>query len=131
NQVNGGRYTGNGGGGSNMPRPEIQLADGYINPTNNLPYPNLIDFSSGNADGSFDVSDILNFNNAAGGAAANAGIFNADTSVPGFPGSGSSNTGLDNSVHEITTYFLFPAAAAYLFGLTVVDGWMCSSDPYP
>ena len=40
NQANGARI--NGGGDSNrMPWPEVQLADGMINPTNGLPYPNL------------------------------------------------------------------------------------------
>src|SRR5439155_7518352 len=130
NQGNGGRHTGN-----NMPGPEIELADGYINPANNQPYPNLV-LTGGNPppnpDGSFDITDVLNFNHsqAVGGPAANGGIFNADTQVPGLPGAGTSNFGLDNSVNEITTY-LNLKAGAYLFGLNVDDGWTCSSAPNP
>src|SRR3989442_2940518 len=57
-QGDGGRTTGN-----NMPGPEIELNDGYINPTNNLPFANLINTSTANPDGSYDVADVLNFNN--------------------------------------------------------------------
>src|SRR5207302_1754515 len=79
NQGNGGRYSGNGGSGNNMPRPEIELADGYINPTNNLPFANLLDPTFANLDGSYDVPDVLNFNHSTGtGQFANGGIFNGD-----------------------------------------------------
>ena len=127
NQGNGGRHTGN-----NMPGPEIELNDGYINPTNNLPFANLIGTTGQNPDGSYDVSDVLNFNNAAsaGGPAANAGIFNLDTQVPGLPGTGTSNFGLDNSVHEFITY-LDLKAGVHIFGLNVDDGWICTSAPNP
>ncbi len=131
NQGNGGRYTGQNGGGSNMPRPEIQLADGYINPADNLPYPNLA-APGPNADGTYDIPDVLNWNSAqsAGGPPANAGIFNGDVSVPGLPGTGTSNFGLDNTVHEITTY-LSLKAGAHVFGLNVDDGWLAISAPNP
>ncbi len=124
NQGNGGRQTGN-----NMPGPEIELASGYIDPTSNNPYPNLA-APGPNPDGSYDISDVLNFSNAqsAGGPANNAGIFNADTQVPGLPGTGSSNFGLDNSVDEFTTY-LDLKAGAYIFGLNVDDGWTVISAP--
>jgi hypothetical protein len=131
NQGNGGRYTGQSGGAANMPRPEIQLADGYIDPATNQPYPNLAE-PGPNSDGTFDVPEVINFNHAqsAGGPAANAGIFNGDTPSPGLPGTGTSNFGLDNSVHEITTYLTLKAGA-HVFGLNVDDGWLCSSSPNP
>jgi hypothetical protein len=129
NQGNGGRHTGN-----NMPGAEIELIGGYINPTNNQPYPNLMltglyaQTFPPNPDGSWDVPEVLNFNNAGGGAAANSGIFNSDTQLPGHPGAGTSNSGLDNSVNEFTTY-LELKAGAYIFGLNVDDGWTCTSAP--
>jgi hypothetical protein len=131
NQGNGGRYTGQSGGGANMPRPEIQLADGYLQLSDGKPYPNLAT-AGPNADGSFDITEVLNFNSAqsAGGPAANAGIFNSDTQVPGLPGSGTSNFGLDNTVHEFTTY-LELKAGAHVFGINVDDGWLCASAPNP
>lgn len=131
NQGNGGRYTGQSGGGNNMPRPEIQLADGYINPADNKPYPNLAT-PGPNPDGTYEVPEVLNWNSAqsAGGPPANAGIFNSDTAVPGLSGTGTSNFGLDNTVHEITTY-LSLKAGAHLFGLNVDDGWAAYSSPNP
>src|SRR5439155_5028456 len=107
------------------------LADGYINPTNNLPFANLLDPSTANADASYDVGDVLNFNHStATGLRANGGIFNLDTEVPGMPGTGTSNLGLDNTVHEFITY-LDLKAGAHIFGLNVDDGWMCISAPNP
>src|SRR5947207_10349951 len=47
-----------------------------------------------------------------------------------MPGTGTSNLGLDNTVHEFTTY-LNLKAGDYLFGLNVDDGWMCISAPNP
>jgi hypothetical protein len=131
NQGNGGRYTGNGGGGANMPRPEIELNDGYINLATGLPFANLA-AAGPNPDRTFDIAEVLNFNNAqsTGGPAVNAGIFNADAQVPGLPGTGTSNFGLDNTVHEITTY-LELKAGAHIFGLNVDDGWLCISAPNP
>ncbi len=132
NQGNGGRYTGQSGGAANMPRPEIQFANGYINRTNNTPYPNLA-VAGPEADGGYELGDVLNWNSGAGGAAANAGIFNADIAVPGVPGGGSSGStaiGLDNTVHEITTY-LDLKAGAHILGVNVDDGWFCLSAPNP
>ncbi len=131
NQGNGGRYTGQSGGGANMPRPEIQIADGYLQLSDGQPYPNLATRGP-NADGSFDVAEVLNFNHsqATGGPAANAGIFNGDTQLPGIPGTGTSNFGLDNTVHEFTTW-LDLKAGAHIFGINVDDGWLCSSAPNP
>lgn len=120
NQGNGGRYTGQSGGAANMPRPEIQLAGGYLQ-LDGQPHANLAT-PGPNADGSFDVLEVLNFNHsqAAGGPAANAGIFNGDTQSPGLPGTGTSNFGLDNTVHEFTTY-LELKAGAHIFGINVDD----------
>lgn len=127
NQGNGGRDTGN-----NMPGPEIQLAEGYIDPLTDLPYPNLLDFTAADANKVFTVPGVLNANHntgaGSGGVAANSGIFNGDVQVSGLPGAGSSNQGLDNSVHEYSTY-LDLKAGAYLFGLNVDDGWTAISAP--
>jgi hypothetical protein len=127
NQGNGGRNT-----GGNMPGPEMQLAGGYVDPTSGVPYPNLLDMSAANPDQTFTVPEVLNFNHnttaGSGGVPANAGIFNADTGVPGLPGTGSSNQGLDNSVHEFITYMDLKAGV-HIFGVNVDDGWMCSSAP--
>lgn len=127
NQGNGGRNT-----GGNMPGPEMQLAGGYIDPATSLPYPNLLDLSLASTDQTFTVPEVLNFNHntaaGSGGVPSNAGIFNADTGVPGLPGTGSSNQGLDNSVHEFITYIDLKAGA-HIFGVNVDDGWMASSAP--
>lgn len=127
NQGNGNRNTGN-----NMPGPEMQLADGFVDPGTGLPYPNLLDKTAANPDGTFSVAEVLNFNHntaaGSGGAPSNAGIFNGDTATPGLPGTGSSNQGLDNSVHEFITYIDLKAGA-HIFGVNVDDGWMASSSP--
>jgi hypothetical protein len=136
NQGNGGRYSGNSGGGNNMPRPEIQIADGYINRTNNQPYPNLA-LPGNNADGTHDIPDILNWNSGAGGAPANSGIFNGgawpDAAVPGLPGTGTSGStaiGLDNTTMEIITY-LELKAGAHLLAVNCDDGFVltCAANP--
>ena len=115
-----------------MPGPEMQLAGGYIDPATSLPYPNLLDMSLANPDQTFGVPEVLNFNHntaaGSGGVPSNAGIFNSDTGVPGLPGTGSSNQGLDNSVHEFITYIDLKAGA-HIFGVNVDDGWMASSAP--
>jgi len=137
NQGNGGRFTGNGGGGNNMPRPEIQLAEGYINRTNGTPFSNRALPGSG-ADGSYDIPGVINFNsaNVSGvSAAANSGIFNgganpADEMVPGLPGTGTSNLGMDNFVQEIVTY-LSLKKGAHLLAVNCDDGFVLSSSPNP
>lgn len=131
NQGNGGRYTGQGGGGNNMPRPEIQLSNGYINRTNGLPYPNMV-APGPNPDGTYDIPDVINFGHAqsTGGPASNVGIFNGDKQIPGVPGSGTSNYGLDNLACEFITY-LELKAGAHILGANVDDGWVCISAPNP
>jgi hypothetical protein len=130
NQGNGTRI--NGGGDANrMPWPEVQLANGNINPTNGLPYPNLTATTGANPDGSFDISAVLNFNLAVSGtppvaAPANSGIFNVDVGIPGLPGTGTSNAGVDNYVAECVTY-LDLKAGAYVFGGNSDDGFVVNS----
>lgn len=127
NQGNGGRNT-----GGNMPGPEMQLAGGYLDPATSLPYPNLLDLSAASTEGTFSVPEVLNFNHntaaGSGGVPSNAGIFNADTGLPGLPGTGTSNQGLDNTVHEFITYIDLKAGA-HIFGVNVDDGWMVTSAP--
>jgi hypothetical protein len=146
NQANGGRYVGNGGDGNRMPRMEIHLNSGYINAANNQPYPNLI-LRGPNADGSYDIPDVLNFNFprlSDPSTAPNTGIFQGatDTVFPGMPGAGTSPAapaapggdqqavGTENSVHEFTTY-LEMKAGAYLFGVNSDDGFVAWSSPNP
>lgn len=131
NQGNGGRYTGQNGNGNYMPRPEIQLSDGYISRSTGLPYPNRA-ARGPNPDGTFDVPEVLNFGHAqsTGGPASNVGIFNGDTQVPGIPGSGTSNYGLDNVACEFITY-LDMKAGVHILGVNVDDGWVCYSAPNP
>lgn len=128
NQGNGGRYTGNGGGGNNMPRPEIQLGNGYINPSNNQPYPNRA--ANGGVLTGAEVFDVFNFNWLATGT-ANIGIFNGDTNPGlGLPGTGTSNAGLDNYVMEVFTY-LDLKKGVHIFGFNVDDGYTVTSSPNP
>ncbi len=137
NQGNGGRFTGNGGGGNNMPRPEIQLAQGYINRTNGTPFSNR-SLPGSNPDGSYEVPGVINWNsaNVSGvSAAANSGIFAgganpADEMVPGLPGTGTSNLGMDNFVQEIVTH-LSLKKGAHLLAVNCDDGFVLSSAPNP
>jgi hypothetical protein len=125
NQGNGGRYTGNGGNGNSMPRPEIQISEGYIDRASDEPFPNLAQPGT-EADGT-SLLDILNYN---GGAGGNSGVYNADAAVPGLPGTGSSQSGLDNFVQEIHTY-LELSAGAHVFAVNLDDGFIMSSSPNP
>jgi hypothetical protein len=145
NQGNGGRlFTGD---QNRMPRPEIQLANGDINPTNGLPYPNLAQ-AGPNPDGTFDVLDVLNFNsNPSGG---NSGVFRVnkpaplavapyntyqDAEMPGLPGLGTSITGtiqgIENYVAEFVTY-LDLKAGTYVMAVNSDDGFVAISglDPH-
>jgi hypothetical protein len=141
-----GRYSGNGGDGNRMPRMEIQLNNGYINTTNNQPFPNLAK-PGPNANGSYDIDSYLNFNFprlSDPSTAPSTGIFQGglDAPFPGLPGTGSSpappaNPGVDqqavgteNSVHEFTTY-LDLKAGAYIFGVNSDDGFVLWSSPNP
>jgi hypothetical protein len=128
NQGNGDRLPT--GDGNRMPRPEIHLIDGDINPITGLAYPNLA-VAGGNPDGSYDITDVLNFNLAVAGtppvaAPANSGIFTVDTAMPGLPGTGTSNAGVDNYTAEIVTY-LDLKAGAYVFGGNSDDGFVVTS----
>jgi hypothetical protein len=67
------------GDGNRMPRPEIHLADGNIDPVTGLPYANLAQ-PGGNPDGSHTV-DILNYNSTATGT-ANSGCSAATARCP-------------------------------------------------
>ncbi|MBI4324942.1 MAG: hypothetical protein HY674_06725, partial [Chloroflexi bacterium] len=125
NQGNGDRlFTGD---GNRMPRPEIHLIDGNINPTTGQPYPNLAQ-AGGNADGSFEL-DILNYNSTTTGT-ANSGIFAGDTALPGLPGTGTSQSGIDNYLMEAVTY-LDLKAGAYLLAVNSDDGFVAISGLNP
>lgn len=141
NQGNGGPPT-----GASMPGPEMILTGSYINPTNNLPYPNLANLTGFDADGTIEVPAFLNNNlpsqlNPSTTIGA-TGVFQGvtDTVFPGLPGGGSTPvapatpvqatvaTGSENFVAEITT-FLDMKAGVYLFGINDDDGWVCYSAP--
>ena len=125
-QGNGDRFPGD---GNRMPRPEIQLAEGYIDTATGLPFPNLT-IPGGNPDGTHDVF-LLNLN-----ASGDSGIVTGDSFFPGLPGSGSSGDpnvagpGYDNYVAEFVTY-LELEAGAYIFGVNSDDGFVVSSAPNP
>ena len=132
-QGNGARLP-NVGDQNRMPRPEMQLFGGDINPTNGTAYPNLADLTAADVNGIFDITDPLNFNsNPAGG---NTGIFQGatDLPMPGLPGGGSSVTGgikgIENYVGEFTTY-LDLKAGVYLWAVNSDDGFVAISAPDP
>jgi hypothetical protein len=130
NQGNGGRYSGNGGNANRMPRPEIQLTEGYIDRTTDLPFPNLADLSFFASDGSLIVDGVFDF----GQLGANAGSFNPTTQMPGTPGQGTSTAGAevgtDNIAMEFITYMDLKAGA-YLMSINSDDGFVLSSAPNP
>lgn len=130
NQGNGGRYSGNGGNANRMPRPEIQLTDGYINRTNDLPFPNLADLSLFAEDGSYQVEGVFDF----GQRGANAGSFNPTAIMPGTPGQGTStagaDVGTDNIAMEFVSYMDLKAGA-YLMSINSDDGFVLTSAPNP
>jgi len=137
NQGNGARI--NGGSDSNrMPFPEIQLAEGMINPTNGLPYPNLAQAGANNFLHDFDV---INWQyNSANADTAQAGWVRTDSpfapflgarsdiGVPGLPGTGTSYGGLENAVLEITTH-LELKRGAHVFGFNSDDGFVAMFGP--
>jgi hypothetical protein len=145
NQGNGGRlFTGD---QNRMPRPEIHLADGNINPTNGLSYGNLANLTGAN-NGLFDITDVLNFNSNP--SAGNSGVFRVNTGapfnvapyntypdveMPGLPGLGTSVTGgivgIENYVAEIVTY-LDLKAGTYVMAVNSDDGFVAISglDPH-
>jgi len=128
--TNGGRYAGWGGSANRMPRPEMQLFDGYLNRTNQLPYPNLINLSGFNADRSFDVNGVFDLSIRG----ASAGVYNPSAPMPGVPGRGTSpageGAGVDNLVLEATAY-LDLKPGAYLFSVNCDGGFVLSSAPNP
>jgi hypothetical protein len=132
NQANGGRLFA--GDQNRMPRPEIQLAGGNFNPANGARYRNL---AAGGVS-SYDLPGVLNFNLVVNGAIASpadSGIFQtaqgyADQSMPGLPGGGTSNAGVDNYVAEFRTY-LDLKAGAYLMAVNSDDGFVAISAPNP
>jgi hypothetical protein len=127
-QGNGDRFPGD---ANRMPRPEIQLENGYINPADTMPYPNLADLSAF-VDGVFNVDDVFDF----GQLGNNAGLFNPTTAMPGMPGQGTSPSatpaeiGTDNFVLEMVTY-LELKAGGYVMSVNSDDGYVLSSAPHP
>jgi hypothetical protein len=119
----GGRYPGD---GNMMPRPEVQLAGGLIDPATGEPYPNLA-AQDWDGDYSFDIVGGINFD---GGFGGNTGVVGEDQPNPGLPGSGSSQSGIDNYVAEYTGY-LDLKAGSYLFAVNSDDGFVVHSSPNP
>jgi hypothetical protein len=134
------------GDGNRMPRPEIQLANGNINPTNGAVYPNLADLTGANPNGTFDIAGVLNHNVPnllSPTTTPNAGIFTLDAVLPGMPGAGTSPAppaaptattqaqGTENYLAEIVTY-LDLKAGSYVFGGNSDDGFVAISalDPH-
>lgn len=138
NQGNGARI--NGGDDSNrMPWPEVEFAQGMINPTNGLPYPNLAKLSP-DTNFVYAITDFINFNMNANAVVGDSGFFrsgdpnspllgaHADAGFPWLPGVGTSYSGLENFVAEIQTY-LELKRGAYVFGFNSDDGFIAISAP--
>lgn len=128
------------GDGNRMPRPEVQLAEGYINTSTGQPFPNVA-IPDADADFIFSIPGVLNFNTGLTGTApnrtlttGNSGVFGTDEPMPGLGAAGDteraalSNGGLDNYVAEFTTY-LDLKAGSYLFAFNSDDGFIASSAP--
>lgn len=132
NQGNGGRMAGQGGDANQMPRPEMQLNNGYINRATGQPYPNLAQPGL-NPDGTTDFTDPLNLNALTGNAGSFAGNIAPpydvpDSPVPGLPGQGTSQGGLDNFVADITAY-LNLRVGVYMVSVNSDDGFVLRSAP--
>jgi hypothetical protein len=133
----------NGGDDANrMPGPEVQFADGNINPTNGLPYPNLSGLSPDN-NFTFNIIDFINYNvnnNSGVLGAGDSGFFtggapnppllgaHGDAMMPWLPGTGTSDAGRENFVAEIQT-FLDLKRGVYVFGFNSDDGYVAISAP--
>jgi len=135
NQGNGARLP-NVGDQNRMPRPEMQLYGGDINPTNGVAYPNLANL--GGADpttGIFDLLSPLEFNSNQPGAGTGV-ISGTETDFPGLPGGGTSVTGtpaitgIESYVAEFRTY-LDLKAGAYIWAVNSDDGFVVNSSADP
>lgn len=129
-QTNGGRYAGIGGGANRMPRPEIQIRDGYLNRTNQLPFPNFANLEGSNPDRTFDANGVFDFSIQG----VNAGVYDPSAPMPGLPGRGSSppgsSPGLDHFVMETQTY-LDLKRGSYLMSVNCDGGFVLTSAPNP
>jgi hypothetical protein len=149
NQGAGGRIAG-GGDANRMPWPEVQLNNGMINPTNGLPYPNLVQSAA--------TFELINFNaplqTDPTTTITATGLFqgaqppsphpgaSADAVMPGLPGGGTSPAasatpgagtvapGSENYVMEALTY-LNLKRGVYVFGINSDDGFVVTSAPDP
>lgn len=129
------------GDGNRMPRPEVQLAEGFINTATGQPFPNVAIPDPADQDFVYLIADVLNFNSGLTGTAPNrtitsnnSGVFVNDLPMPGLGDDGAteratmSNGGLDNYVAEITTY-LELKAGSYSFAVNSDDGFVASTAP--
>jgi hypothetical protein len=135
NQGDGDRFPGE---GNRMPRIEVHLAQGYLNPTNGMPYPNLAQPGSG--PGGSHEFELFNFNVNTAGAAPNSGMIQSgqppfplpgaqpEAVMPGLPGTGTSQSGIDNYAMEAITY-LDLKRGVYIFGINSDDGFLVTSAP--
>jgi hypothetical protein len=132
NQGNGARLP-NVGDQNRMPRPEMQLYGGDINPTNGLAYPNLADLTLADATtGVFTLTSPLEFNSNPGLGPTGV-IQGNEADFPGLPGGGTSVstiTGIESYVAEFRTY-LELKAGAYVWAVNSDDGFVATSGPDP
>ena len=139
NQGNGGRISGNGGDGNRLPRPEQQLAGSELSTATGARFPNLAQPGPNN-DWTYDFT-LFNFRSPLDGAAGvgmitqtapptpNPGA-QTDDVMPGLPGTGTSNSGVDNYVMEATTY-LDLKKGVYVFGVNSDDGFLVNAGADP
>lgn len=129
------------GDGNRMPRPEVQIAEGYINTATGQPFPNVAIKDPVDQDFVYLIDGVLNFNSTLPGTAPNRtidspniGVFGNDEPMPGLGEQGAteratlSNGGLDNYVAEVTTY-LELKAGSYSFAVNSDDGFVASTAP--
>jgi hypothetical protein len=109
---------------------ERQLARGYSDPTSGTPFPNTADLSAAEPDGSFVQSGVVNYNNAAPGAAGNFSVnsnpVREDQLFPGVPGSATAADA--NYVIEFDA-FIELKAGGHRFGVNSDDGFRVSFGP--
>jgi hypothetical protein len=97
--------------GTSVQRAELQLANKLTDPLDGSLLANIADLSAANSDGTFDVTDQIDFS----ASGTPAGFFNADVPFPGL-------VGMDQYALEILT-FLKLDPGAYTFGVDMVRNY--------
>jgi hypothetical protein len=97
--------------GTSLQRAELQLANKLLNPLDGTVLTNIADLSSANPDGTFDVTNYIDFSTFS----SSTGFFSNDVFPPGL-------VGTDQYALEIMT-FLSLLPGAYTFGVDAVRNY--------